>query len=251
VRLASVVVVAFIGFLAPAVAAPIVVPPPAVRPTEVIDRYVEAYEEQQTKFREVSMEVEIEARLPRLQKTGTFQALRRVTQLGKITYDGMRFVGDNMIKRDVIARYLTAETTVTSKEENGSENGLEHSLAITPENYRFQYRGMADRDGRWAYVFQLTPKKRRVGLFRGELWIDAQSYLPVRESGQFVRNPSIFLRRMEFVRDYEILNGVSVPVRIESSVETRIVGRAEMSIQFSNVSFESDPFRALVCPAGW
>ena len=40
------------------------------------------------------------------------------------------------------------------------------------------------------------------------------------------------------MRKYEIRDGVSVPLQIHSVVETRLVGKAEMTIDFSNVTFD-------------
>ncbi len=235
--------------------AALVVPPPGVPPTEVIDRYVSAFDQQEARAKEVTMEVEIDAKLPRLKKEGNLRALRRVTRLGEITYNGVRYIGDNMIKKDVIARYLSAEKEAVAKNGNGNANGNGSpktlTMAINNENYKFKYKGMADSEGRWVYVFQVTPKKKRVGLFKGELWIDAASFLPVRETGRFVKNPSIFLSRVEFVRDYDIREGLALPRRIESTVHTRVVGKAELHIQFSNVSVETEKLQALVCPVGW
>jgi hypothetical protein len=73
-------------------------------------------------------------------------------------------------------------------------------------------------------------------LFKGELWLDAETCLPVRESGRLVKNPSIFLRRIEFVREFDIREGVAIPRSLESTVETRLVGKAELSVRFRNVS---------------
>ena len=39
-----------------------------------------------------------------------------------------------------------------------------------------------------------------------------------------------------FVREYEIQNGIAVPRRIESSVDTRLMGKAKLSIAFSSFS---------------
>jgi hypothetical protein len=75
----------------------------------------------------------------------------------------------------------------------------------------------------------------------GELWLDPQTHLPVREAGRLVKNPSIFLRKVEFVKDYQIQGGVSVPSRITTTVETRIVGKASLSVAFSSVSLTEDP----------
>jgi hypothetical protein len=51
-----------------------------------------------------------------------------------------------------------------------------------------------------------------------------------------VKSPSIFLKKIEFVREYEIRDGLSIPRHIESTVDTRLWGPAEMSINFSNIS---------------
>ena len=175
------------------------------------------------------MEVRIEASLPRLKKQGRLQALRHISRLGRITYDALRFEGDNTVKNNVIARYLTAEAQ--------SQSEKMPSLAVTPENYKFKYKKLSPgAEGREAYVFQVTPRKKRVGLFKGEIWIDALTYLRVQESGRLVKNPSIFLKKVEFVRKYEIRDGIAVPREIQSVVDTRLVGRAELNIQFSNYS---------------
>ena len=234
-----------------AVAGALVVPPPGVPPTEVLDRYVTVTDDQQSQGRELTMEVEIDAKLPRLNKQGTLHALRRVTRLGEITYNGVRYIGDKMVKKDVIARYLSAETQAANGQINGKDKFDKRSLSITPENYKFKYKGMADSDGRWVYVFQISPKKKRVGLFKGEIWVDAATFLPVRETGRFVKNPSIFLKKVEFVRDYDIRDGVAVPRKIESQIYTRIIGKAELNINFSNVSVRGDKLQAMVCPVGW
>jgi hypothetical protein len=38
------------------------------------------------------------------------------------------------------------------------------------------------------------------------------------------------------VRDYQIENGVAIPKHIETKADVRILGRAELSIDYSNVS---------------
>jgi hypothetical protein len=174
------------------------------------------------------MEVEIEARLPKLKKQGRLHALRHISRLGRITYDAIVFEGDSSVKNNVIARYLAADTQSQASDLS--------PLAVTPANYKFKYKGQLDQDGRQVHVFQLTPRQKRVGLFKGELWLDAETCLPVRESGRLVKNPSIFLRRIEFVREFDIREGVAIPRSLESTVETRLVGKAELSVRFRNVS---------------
>ena len=63
--------------------------------------------------------------------------------------------------------------------------------------------------------------------------------MPVRESGRLVSSPSIFLKKMEFVRSYDIQNGVSVPQRLESRADTRLFGVVTLKINFGKVSKET------------
>lgn len=193
---------------------------------EILDRYLTQTQAQQTSLRGVQMDMEIDASLPKLKKSGRLQALRSISKLGQITYQGLKFIGDQTIKNDVIVRYLTAER----QSQDISQ------MTLVPKNYKFKYKGQAQRNGYLVYVFQVTPRKKMVGLFKGELWVDSSTYLPVREAGRFVKNPSVFLKKIEFVRDYEIRDGVAFPKHIESTVDTRFWGPAQMSINFTNLS---------------
>ena len=75
----------------------------------IIDHYLASTQAQQTSLRGLQMDMEIDASLPKLKKSGKMQALRSISKLGQITYQGLRFIGDQTIKNDVIVRYLTAE----------------------------------------------------------------------------------------------------------------------------------------------
>ena len=193
----------------------------------ILNRYLTASESQAVTMRGMQMDVDIDAKLPKLKKEGKLNALRFISHIGKISYVMRSFVGDNTIKKDVIARYLNAETQ--------AQLGTT-SLAITPENYKFKYKGLHRNENQGMHVYQVTPIKKRVGLFKGELWIDAATYLPLRESGRFVKNPSVFLKKVEFTRDYEIRDGVAIPRTIDSVIDTRLVGRAEIHIAYTNVT---------------
>lgn len=208
--------------------------PPAPPRTgdEILNRYLSALEAQRARLRDVTMEVDIDAEIPSLNKTGRLTALRRISKVGQVTYQVVSFMGDNMIKKDVIARYISAEV-------KSSTNGEADSLAINAENYKFRYRGMYG-DGDWRlHLFEVKPRKKRPGLFEGWVWVEDKTALPVRESGRFVKTPSVFLKRIEFIRDYRIRDGVAFPARIESQILTRVVGTAKISIAFTGVSFDN------------
>ena len=142
-----------------------------------VERYLEASKTQKEALRGVQMEVSLDARLPRLEKRGRLRALRTISKLGMITYKALGFSGDNMIKNQVIARYLDGESQTRE------------ASAITRANYKFKYKGqMSWMDGRCC-VLQVTPRKKVVGLFRGEIWLDAETAMPVREGRALREEP--------------------------------------------------------------
>lgn len=193
-------------------------------PADVVGRYLSAVQAQQSRVGDLAMEVDMDAEIPRLRKSGKLRAWRFISRLGQITYRILRFDGDQTVKKDVIARYLAAEQEARTQ--------YSTAMTISPANYRFKYKGTADYAGRTAHVLQLTPKQKRVGLFKGEIWIDSETYLPLREWGEMVKNPSVFLKNVYFVRDYYIQDGISVPRRVLSDINTRLVGRVHLTIWF-------------------
>lgn len=192
---------------------------------ELIRKYLNTAPVRQAATRGVEMEVDIDARLPKIRKAGALSALRHVSCAGQVTYEALHSSGDVRVTREVIARYLAAESEVR-------DTG---ALSITPSNYEFRLKATPRTEGPDVTVFRLKPKKKRVGLFKGELWLDAQTGMPLREAGQFVKVPSLFLKSIRFVRDYEIRDGVSVPKSIESTVESRLMGPVELSVHFHNL----------------
>jgi hypothetical protein len=207
---------------------------PATAPipeTEILNHYLTASQQQQFLLRGASIEVDIAAEVPNLNKKGKLHALKQISKLGVITYRALGFDGDGSVKKEVIARFLAGEV---QQAQSGSD------LGITPANYKFKYRHSQEINGRSILVFHLTPRKNEVGLFKGDLWLDAQTYMPVRESGRWVKTPSVFLKKMEFVRTYNQQDGVAVLQTLESRADTRLFGPVTLRIDFGKISHEAD-----------
>jgi hypothetical protein len=192
----------------------------------ILAQYQDAVRRQQDVLKDVSMDVTMEATIPKLKKHGRLNALRKISSLGKITYKVLGFSGDDTVKKEVMARYMTAE--VDAAQEKRDEIG------ITPDNYEFKYKGQQEKESRLVHVFELKPRHKRLGLFKGELWVDPATFLPVREFGKLVKNPSVFIKKMEFVRKYDIRDGVAYLVQLDSRTDTRIVGHADLHIDYAN-----------------
>ena len=190
---------------------------------EIINKYLQA-KGHDHEMRGASMEVEISADVPKLKESGTLRALRKISRVGQITYKRIAFQGAKFVQNEIIGRYLAAE-----QQEQGDQD-----VGITPANYKFKYKSQVpSQAGTPAYVFQLTPRKKKVGLFKGEMWIDSKTYLPVFEKGRLVKNPSFFFKRVDFRRGFAIQNGLAVPAYLASTIDTRLVGKIEININFS------------------
>jgi len=193
----------------------------------ILKKYLQATQTHDEALRGASMEVDIDVSVPKLKEQGRLRALRRISKVGQITYRVLGFQGDTTVKSQVIGRYLQAE----------QQGQGDQSLAITPANYKFKYKGQRPTDtGKDVSVFQLSPRKKKVGLFKGEIWLDARTCLPIFEKGRFVKNPSIFFKKVEFERAFRIENGLAIPQYTMSTIDARLIGKVELNISYSHFS---------------
>ena len=107
----------------------------------------------------------------------------------------------------------------------------QYAVAITPANYNFRYKASARHGDRLAYVFQITPRQKREGLIKGELWLDSESGAVVRETGHFVKSPSILVKRIEITRDFALPQDAPAARLTHITVTARLIGTAEFTVQ--------------------
>jgi hypothetical protein len=198
--------------------------------TAIIAKFVQASQTHEDALRGASMQVSIDASIPKLKEHATLRALRKISKVGTITYRVLGFQGDNTVKNDVIARYLQAE----------QQGQGDQKLALTPENYKFKFRGRHHQNGKEVYAFQISPRKKKVGLFKGDIWLDTQTYLPIMEKGRLVKNPSIWFKKVQFERDFAIKNGVAVPEHMSSTIDVRLIGPVQLNIDYSDFEQNAD-----------
>ena len=201
-------------------AAPLVVDESA--PAVAFGRYLAALQERNPFTESGPVDVEIEASLPDLAKKGSMLAVRRRGASERSEYSSIRLDGDSTVKQQVIARYLNAQEQAEALPYS--------SVAVTPVNYKFRYAGSRKTNGSTVYVFQIAPKKKRAGLIRGQIWIDSKSGIAVHQAGRFVKRPSVFIRGIEVARDTNLRDGLPYTRITHVAIETRLVGRAELTI---------------------
>ena len=177
--------------------------------------------------------IEIDASLPKLNKSGRLRAIRRTLPARHPEYQVLEISGDSTVNHELIVRYLHAD-------QQAAEISNE-STAITPANYKFVYEGTVPLPDDIAYAFRIIPHKKRQGLINGVLWIDGATGIAVRLSGYLVKNPSIFLKRINLTRENYFRDGV-VETRITHLlIDTRLVGSARLVVVERPAAFEPRP----------
>jgi hypothetical protein len=209
-------------------------------PDQAINRYLTSSSDGQPGCSDWVSTVQIDAALPKLKKRGGMQGLKVVSRTGQTMYRDLRFTGDSLIKTAVIARFLANDV-------KPSEHAA--GIDVTRQNYSFVYDRTSEYNGLTAYVFRLKPIRKRIGLFKGELWLDATTADRLRLWGDFVKSPSIFVRNIRFVQDYQRIGDCSHPLRLLFSVDTRIAGHVEMAVWLHPVDNQSAE-SAAKCGAG-
>jgi len=99
----------------------------------------------------------------------------------------------------------------------------------------------AQVNGTDAYIFEVKPRAKAAGLFKGKIYVDASQGSLLRAEGRLVKSPSIFIKKIEFTADYADFDGVTLPVRIHSLTATRLVGEAIVDISTPKYHFAAEP----------
>lgn len=168
----------------------------------------------------------IRAELPDTKQSGEYELQRHFSAPHHLTFKPVQFSGDNFVRNNVILRLLQSE--VDHQKDDPALN------AITPVNYKFSYKGTTQLGDRVVHVFQIKPRHKRAGLFKGRIYLDVFSGSMVRAEGKLVKSPSLFVKKVDFVQDYADVGPFTFPVHIHSEALARIVGRAIVDIYDSD-----------------
>lgn len=194
----------------------------------VLERYQSATKKQHEAMSGVQLDMEIDGRFTKLREHGQMNVVGAISKAdGEMSFDKMVFTGDNRVKTQLIARYLEQE----QKAKYGAMN-------ITAVDYEFKVGAILKQDTRTTYIFEVNPRKKSGDKFRGELWVDGATGMPLREAGEFAKKPDLLLTKPRFSRDYELHDGISVISRFQTSTDVYIpgVGTAVLDVIFRNYS---------------
>ena len=146
----------------------------------------------------------------------------------------LRAAGSKLIRERVFDKILEAEKETRSSKAREQNN-------ISSANYRFDYRGREDCDGRKCYRLGITPKRKDKYLIKGQIWIDAEDSGIVRIQGSPEKRPSFWTRQTQIDRRYKRVDAMWLNDSLESTSDILIAGRSTLKIQYSYEAIQTDP----------
>jgi hypothetical protein len=169
----------------------------------------------------------IRAQLPDTAQSGEYEVRQHYSAPRTLEFKASRFTGDAFVRTNIIIRLLQSEVDHVQKDDPALN-------AISPTNYKFSYKGTNQLNGRLVHVYQLKPRQKRAGLFKGRIYVDCYTGSLVRAEGRPVKSPSLFIKKIDFVQDYADIGPFTFPVHIHSEANARLVGRAIVDIDQSD-----------------
>ena len=139
-----------------------------------------------------------------------------------------------------IVRHLALKPLIAS-EINAARGKDRHDSAITPANYTLELIGEGEVRNHPCYVLRAAPKRADKYLFEGRVWIDKQDFAVARIEGHPAANLSFWIKRADFVRDYEKVAGFWLPLKDETVVQVRMYGKKILTIDHADYSVRAEP----------
>lgn len=210
-------------------------PLPRLAPELALQVFMEHTAEQSKRLAEYTDETVIQAELPGTSQKGEYELVRNYSaQPRSLSFRSIKFTGDNFVKTNVIVRLLQSEV-------DHVEKGDPSASAISEKNYKFNYKGTDEIDGKLMHVYQIKPRRKDPNLFKGKIFVDSRTGSLRRAEGTVSKSPSFFIRKIEFVQNFEDINGFTVPVEMRSTTKARIIGKAIVSIFHRGYQLKAQP----------
>jgi len=142
-----------------------------------------------------------------------------------------------------IVRHLALKPLIAS-EINAARGKDRHDSAIAPANYTLESIGEDTVRAHPCYVLRASPKRADKYLFEGKVWVDKQDFAVVRIEGHPAANLSFWIKRADFVRDYEKVAGFWLPLKDETFVQVRMYGKKILTIDHADYAVRAKALEA-------
>ena len=141
----------------------------------------------------------------------------------------------------IVRRMLASESEIT-KDTSSTE--------ISRDNYDFRFLREEEANAQRCYVVELVPRRKDRHLLRGNVWVDAKTYLIHRTEGEPAKTLSWWLRDVRIALLYGDVGGMWLQTALEATATVRIFGEYtvvshDVKYQLNEVVVAARPKQAL------
>jgi hypothetical protein len=154
--------------------------------------------------------------------SATLDAWTMLDRDGRFTFEVVSESGSALIRRKVLRAALEAEQQSQNPE-------ARDQAALSTANYEFLEMR---QDTEHLVRIGIRPRRRHVMLVDGALFFEDRTADLVRIEGELPKRPSIWTRRVHVDREYQRIDGVHVPVAMNSTADVMIVGTSTFSMTY-------------------
>ena len=172
----------------------------------------------------------LEACSKSLGATAWMDAWTDVDAAGGFRYRIVGEGGSGFIRSHVLSPWLMSEQKMWATGDAGKAEW-------TRANYTFEDDGIVVDS---LTKLSVTPRRKDLLLVNGSIFVDPASADLMRVEGRLSKTPSFWTRRVEVIRRYQRINGIRVPIAIESVAQVLIAGRStfQMTYEYETINGE-------------
>lgn len=166
------------------------------------------------------------------------------------SYEILERNGSELLQKEVLDRFLDNEKLLTQPANRST-------AVITSKNYQMHVIGSAVVNGQNCLTVALEPRHASPFLFKGTIWVDAQSYAIVQLEGVAAKSPSVLIGAPQVYRQYEEIDGFPMATHAKAVSNSWLVGQTTVKIDYSDYHIELRPSdshlvepNAQIAPAG-
>jgi hypothetical protein len=154
-------------------------------------------------------------------RSGWLEAVTDFSPEAGFRYEILAEGGSEAIRSKVLRAVLEGEKQLVAR-------GIAKS-AIAETNYDFRLDGV-DSDGLVKVL--LSPRRKETALINGAMFLSPNDGDLVRVEGRLARSPSFWVQRVDVVRTYERIEGVLLPIAVESVAHVRFFGTSTLRMTY-------------------
>jgi len=139
--------------------------------------------------------------------------------------------GSGYIRGRVLRSLLDEEQRLIAR-------GQQALVALSTDNYAFTPERVNEEG---LAVVEMRPLRKDKSLIAGRIFLTRTDGDLVRMEGRLVKNPSFWTRRVDMVRSYRRINGVLMPVSLETTGQLRLLGSSALRMTYRYSHIDAQP----------